>query len=113
MTMSSGRIALFVIGCLGARVGLVLFARRYPQLLAFPALAIATGFALIYLNGWRQTGLETFNERIWWNAWRPVHASLYLLFAVYALGPYKDQAWVALAADVLIGATLYLRRNTY
>jgi hypothetical protein len=63
------RIALFLIGCMGARSLLVYLAyqkstRLYASL--FTSL-VAIGFMYIYLTGSRKTGPEVFGDRIWWN----------------------------------------------
>ena len=37
----------------------------------------------IELGDYRKTGKEVFGSKIWWNDLRPVHASLYILFACW------------------------------
>jgi hypothetical protein len=46
--------------------------------------------------------LEVFGEKIWWNDLRPIHGTLYLLFAYYAIRGSK-YAWTILLVDVLFG----------
>lgn len=101
---------LFLIGCIGARTLFALLAKNFPNYLPFMgliALLIAVGFIYRYLSGTRKTGPETFGEKIWWNDLRPLHAALYLTFALLAFrkSPY---AWILLAIDVVIGLTAFL-----
>lgn len=102
------RLLLFVFGCMAARFGLAYLAYRYRHaehmpLMGLAALVIAGGFAVIYVGGLRRTGPEVFGGRIWWDALRPVHASLFFLFALMALAR-DPRAWTVLAADAGIGA---------
>ena len=106
---------LFFLCCIPARlllvyIAYVLLKNSHKTLLyAFVAitLAIGIGFWTIYLKGWRKTGIETFGQKIWWNALRPVHGSIYLLFSLAALLGYRD-AWVLLLADVCLGVVAEL-----
>ena len=102
------RVAMFLVGCVGARAGLAYAAwrlrasRAAMAALAAFAAAVAVGFAAIYLAGWRRTGPEVFGGRIWWNALRPAHAALYAAFALMALRD-PGVAWGALALDAALG----------
>ena len=49
-----------------------------------------------------------FGGDSWWNNMRPVHAFLYLLFAVLVVVRPKD-AWMVLALDVVIGIVAFSR----
>jgi hypothetical protein len=109
------RILLFLIGCMGARFGLVWLAYRYPAILrimGYLALIPAIGFMYIYVNGLRQTGVEVLGGRIWWNDLRPVHSALYAIFAYLAINNVHDQAWKILLADVLIGLGAFTYHHT-
>jgi hypothetical protein len=112
--MLAKRWVLFLLGCMGARLGLAYAAKtastKTLRYLGCAALVPALGFALIYAMGWRKTGAEVFNEKIWWDGLRPVHAALYLIFAVTAIRGVRS-AWTALLLDALIGlvAFLYVR----
>jgi hypothetical protein len=105
------RILLFLIGCMGARFALVYLAYALPPSylpwMGVGALIIASGFALIFVNGWRKTGLETGGERIWWNHLRPVHAVLWFSFALLALMKQRT-AWILLLLDTLLGLTAFV-----
>ena len=93
-----------------ARFGLVYLAyalpTRYLPWMGIAAAVIASGFFLIYVNGWRKTGMETGGQRIWWNDLRPVHAALWFAFAVLALARQR-KAWVVLLLDTLLGLAAF------
>ena len=105
------RFLLFIFGCIGTRSLFVYIAKntrpKYLPLLGYLALLPAIGFMYIYLTGSRKIGIETFGEKIWWNDLRPIHALLYLLFAVFALNKVS-YSWVILFIDVLIGLVSFL-----
>ena len=109
---------LFFLGCIPARLLLVYISyallKKSDKTLLYTfvaiTLAIGIGFWVIYLKGWRKTGTETFGQKIWWNAFRPVHGSLYMLFSLAALLGYRD-AWVLLFADVCLGVVAELGNN--
>ena len=106
---------LFFLGCIPLRLLLVYIAYALLKnsnktlLYAFVAITLAIGIGLwiIYLKDWRKTGTETFGQKIWWNALRPVHGSIYVLFSLAALLGYRD-AWVLLLADVCLGVVAEL-----
>ena len=79
----------------------------YLPFMGYAALAIAVGFAYIYLTGSRKTGGEVFGDQIWWNDLRPVHSALYFIFALYAINR-QPIAWIYLAMDVVIGLVAFL-----
>lgn len=105
------RFLLFLIGCIGVRSLFAVLAAYIPlkllPYLGYLALIIATGFIYIFITGSRQTGAEVFGDKIWWNKLRPVHATLYLLFAYNAIMGNRN-AWQFLALDVVIGLTAFL-----
>ena len=107
------RFLLFLIGCIGTRFVFVLLAKniglqlQYLPYLGYLALLPAIGFMYIYFTGSRQTGMEVFGEKIWWNDLRPLHSLLYFLFAYNAIIGNK-QAWIYLFVDVLIGLISFL-----
>jgi hypothetical protein len=100
------RMLLFLIGCMGSRLLLVYIAKNSsPQVLkylGYLTLLPAIGFMYIFLTGSRQTGVEVFGEKIWWNNVRPLHSLLYFIFSYQAILGNK-YAWVYLMADVIIG----------
>jgi hypothetical protein len=105
------RFIMFIFGCIVARVSLVFLAKnvspKYLQLLGFLCLLLAIGFLTIYLGDLRKTGVEVNGNEIWWNELRPVHAVMYLLFAIYAIKK-KDYAWIILLLDVCIGLVAFI-----
>ena len=105
------RFLLFLIGCIGVRTLIVYVAKtaqlKTLQLLGYIALLPALGFFYLFLTGSRKTGGEVFGDKIWWNALRPIHGTLYALFAYFAIVKNK-QAWKFLAADVSIGFVVFL-----
>jgi hypothetical protein len=108
------KIATFLIGCIGTRLAITLLAKwiplEYLPLMGIPALAIAIGFTLIYVNGWRKTGIEVGGGQIWWNALRPVHAFLWGLFGILALLK-QPFAWIVLLVDTLIGLSAFIIKH--
>ena len=97
--------------CIIARVILVIVAKNLDakylpymgMLLTLPAL----GFTIIYLNGYRKTGLETQGDKIWWNDLRPIHAALYFMFSYYAINKNKN-SYKILLFDVIFGTLAFL-----
>jgi len=106
MEKSEKRLWLFLIGCIGSRSLLVYFAKTvspyYLEIMGWFALLPAIGFYYIWITGSRQTGAEVFGDKIWWNHLRPIHGTLYALFAYFAIqrNPF---AWLILLVDVLFG----------
>jgi disulfide bond formation protein DsbB len=103
------RIAMFLIGCVGARLGLVYAALVAPtKILSIILGIIGTGFALIWIMGWRKTGLETGGQPIWWNHLIPLHALAYLTSAVLLWFGYRQDVAVILLWDLTLGLTSFL-----
>ena len=102
---------MFICGCIVARLLLVLLAKNvsptHLRLLGYLSLIPAIGFLIIYFGDLRKTGREVMGNVIWWNELRPVHAIMYILFAVYAITK-KDYAWKVLLLDVCIGLIAFL-----
>lgn len=109
------RFLLFLIGCIGIRTLFVYVAKmaqpKILQLLGYLALLPALGFFYIFLTGSRKTGEEVFGDKIWWNSLRPIHGTLYALFAYFAIVK-NNQAWKFLAVDVSIGLVAFLVYHT-
>ena len=105
------RFIMFIFGCIVVRILLVLLAKnvspKYLRILGFLSLIPAIGFITIYLGELRKTGGEVIGNKIWWNELRPVHAVLYILFAIYAIKK-KDYSWIVLLLDVCIGLIAFL-----
>lgn len=105
------RFLLFLIGCIGIRTLLVYLAKTVNKevlkIMGYIALMPAFGFFYIYFTGSRQTGAEVFGEKIWWNHLRPIHGTLYALFALNAISG-NSNAYIYLLVDVLIGLISFL-----
>lgn len=108
------RFLLFLVGCMGARSLLAVVAKMTPisylPILGYIALIPAIGFIYLFLSGERTTGLGTFGGKIWWNNLRPVHATMYILFAYAAINK-NPNAWLILAVDVLLGLFSFLTHH--
>lgn len=105
------RYLLFLIGCIGTRT-LFTFIAKYIDNTLLPylgalALIPVSGWLFIYFIRARNTGMEVFGGRIWWNELRPLHAALYALFAMYAF-KRKSFAYIPLAVDTIIGLIAFL-----
>ena len=102
----NSRLLLFLFGCITIRLLFVIIAKnidkKYLPSLGLLALIPFIGFTYIYANNLRKTGIETGGNEIWWDNLRPIHASLYYIFAVMA---FRKQhfAYVPLLIDVILG----------
>lgn len=108
------RYLLFLVGCIGARVFIAYYAKtlnkeQLPLAGAF-AFVFALVWAHIYLAESRKVGFETFGDEIWWDKVRPIHITLYFVFALMALNRVQH-AWVILAVDVLLGLLFFLNHH--
>ena len=108
------RIALFLIGCMGARSLLVYLAYKKssrPYVALFATL-VAIGFMYIFITGSRKTGAEVFGDTIWWNHLRPVHATLYAAAALMIwTNTYANDAWKVLLLDLIIGLLAFANKH--
>ena len=104
------RIIAFLLGCIGARLALVLIAKNIDNellpYLGYLSILPAFGFMYIYLTGSRKTGPEVFGEKIWWNNLRPIHSILYFMFAYSAIMK-KRYSWIFLLIDVVFGLVMF------
>ncbi len=110
------RIALFLIGCMGARSLLVYLAyqKSTRKYVAFFTALVAIGFMYIYLTGSRKKGPEVFGDRIWWNDLRPVHATLYATAALMIwTNRYANDAWKVLLLDLFIGLFAFANKHFF
>lgn len=115
MQNSEKRLWLFLVGCIGTRSLLTYIAKvaspEYLQWMGYLAVLPAIGFFWIWATGSRKTGPEVFGDKIWWNHLRPVHGTLYLLFAYFAIQK-ASFAWWFLFVDVVFGLTSFIGRRT-
>lgn len=112
--MNIQRALFFLVGCIGTRTALAVLAKvaspDWLQTMGALALVPAIGFYVIFLFKLRETGPEVFGDKIWWNHLRPIHGTLYLLFAYFAIQK-RYFAWTFLAADVSFGLVAYITHN--
>lgn len=110
------RFLLFLFGCIGTRSLLVYLAKTtnktFLMFMGYLALLPAIGFFYIFFTGTRQTGVEVFGDKIWWNNLRPIHGTLYLLFAYNAIIGNLN-AYLYLLVDVLFGLTSFITFHYY
>lgn len=108
------RYALFLVGCIGTRTLLAYTAKTVStpnlQIMGWLAILPVIGFTYYFVSGTRQTGVEVFGERIWWNNLRPLHALLYSVFAYMAIMGMRG-AWKILALDVVIGLIAFIWKH--
>jgi hypothetical protein len=108
------RILAFLIGCIGTRAAFAYAAKVVApttlQILGALALIPVIGWFYIIFIGERNTGPEVLGGRIWWKNLRIIHMLLYLLFAVLALMK-RDDAWIVLAVDVMLGLIFFLAHH--
>lgn len=113
-THSMKPTTLFIWGCIPTRVFLTYLAyivsKPTLKYMGYVALLPAIGFMYFYLSGTRKTGVETGGAPIWWNHLRPIHAALYATFAYFAIMGDR-RAWMALAADALLGLTAFIIKH--
>ena len=110
------RFLLFLVGCIGFRSLLVYISKTtnkfYLMIIGYLLLIPSIGFFYIYFTNSRQTGIEVFGDKIWWNNLRPIHGLLYLLFAFSAINGYT-YSWIYLLVDVIIGFTSFIVFHLY
>jgi hypothetical protein len=116
---------LFLAGCIPARLLLAYIAyysfnidskhsNTIKYILTIITFLIGVSFIVIYEKGWRKTGLETGGKEIWWNDYRPIHGSIYLIFSflslIYIINPsysFLKYIWLLLLLDVIIGIIVF------
>jgi hypothetical protein len=105
------RFLLFLFGCVPSRLALVYLAKNISidslPILGYLTTIIGIGFTYLFLTGSRQTGVEVFGDKIWWNNLRPIHAIFYFLFSYNAINKIRS-GWIYLLVDVLLGLFSFL-----
>ena len=108
------RFFLFLFGCIGTRTLLTILSAHskgwFLKFLGIMALFPVIGWFYIMFIGERDTGLEVFGGKIWWQKLRPIHALLWAFFAYLAIGG-NDKAWIVLATDTAVGLTAFLSHH--
>lgn len=104
------RIILFLSICITVRLCLVLAAKfgsnHVQNLLAVFAVTASLGF--MYQFFYHPTKLGGFGGQPWWNRLRPVHAFLYMIFALIIFSGKRKWAWTILLTDVIIGLFAFI-----
>ena len=106
------RFMLFLFICIPLRLLFVYLAKtqlKYSQQLGYIAAAIGLAMLFIYFTGIRKTGKETFGKEIWWNNYRPFHATMFLLFAYFAIKLKNTEALKFLLIDVVAGLIFFIK----
>lgn len=108
------RFILFLFGCIGTRLLFVYIAKNVSlqvlPYLGYLALIPVLGWLYILFIKSRDTGLEVFGGKIWWNSIRPIHIALYSTFAYLAINKNKN-SWIALLVDVGFGLGAFLHHH--
>lgn len=92
------RIWLFFFGCMPARILMAYLAYRFPN----PIFGL---MALIVAIVWLSTTFPThgvFQGKAWWKNLRPVHATLFLIYATLTV-LLPRQAYISLVVDAIFG----------
>lgn len=109
------RIPLFLLGCIGLRLGIAEGVRRSPlnarKVISVFYILAGLGMMYFYVTGARQVGPETGGGPIWWDNIRPLHALLYGIFAAMAFSD-NQQSWIVLYADVALGIMAWTAHQT-
>jgi hypothetical protein len=98
----------YLIGCLGIRTLFVIIAKyinkKYLPLMGIIAVFISISFMYQFIKKERTQG--AFNNKIWWDNIRPIHAFNYGLFAFMAISK-SSNSWIVLLFDVFVGLTAH------
>lgn len=124
LTNIQKRFILFLGLCIPIRILLTYIVKTYTnnrikllnnikliKLIGYLSLFPIIGWLYIIFISPRNTGPETFGDKIWWNSLRPFHLLLYITFAYLALSnnkEYEQNSWIPLALDVCFGLISFL-----
>jgi amino acid transporter len=107
----------FVFGCIPIRLLIVYIIYRFSHHIFFMQCAsliaafTSAAFFIIFFTKSRKSGREVCNKKIWWNHLRPFHASTYFIFAILAISPYSNYAYIPLLIDVIIGTMFHIHNR--
>ena len=106
------RMLIFIIFCIGARLGLAYLAAKIPDsyLTLYSAIIglIGVSFLFLYFTDGRKTGAETGGNTIWWSNLRPIHGIMYVVSGSLLLYKYKSLGSKFILVDTLIGLIAFL-----
>jgi len=114
LSIKKKRIILFIFGCITTRLLIVYITKTidkdYLPYLGYIALIPAIVWVYLFVFDKRKTGPEVFNQKIWWNNIRPIHAIFYFLFAYNAINKNKN-SYIYLLMDVIFGLIMFLLQH--
>ena len=101
----------FIVGCVGSRI-LFSYLLQYAPKITLPVFAflcavISLGFGILWLFGLR-TDKGAFNNTIWWNSLRLVHAAFFMLTAWFLYTKKQYLASTVILLDTSVGMIAYL-----
>lgn len=111
--METKRILVFLLGCIGSRLLLTMFAfitLEYLPLLALITIPISVSFLYLYIFGNKTADIQLEwlgDKKIWWDHLRPVHFILYMVFSIMAINKLS-YSWIILLVDTIIGLVSWL-----
>lgn len=109
------RIILFLLFCIGSRLGLTLLSKKINKdllpYLGITTLLIGISFLYLYFSNSRLNAAEG-GGKTWWHNFRIVHGILYVLFSILAFQK-NHKAWIVLLIDTLFGLTLFLNHHFF
>jgi len=110
----NNRIVIFLCICITLRAFLAYLANKlassnYLKLMGIFALIVSSGLIYQFIANPNKPG--GFGGDSWWNNVRPVHAALYLVFAVMTVINPK-YAYLALILDVIFGLGVFTLHYT-
>lgn len=106
----------FIFGCFILRLTISILAKNvaniYLKYMGYIAIIPAIGFIILFITGLRTGGTGAFNNNIWWDYMRPIHAILFLSFSYLAIRGNKH-AYLLLLLDSLLGLLSFLNNHNY
>lgn len=105
-------IIIFLLVCIKIRLLAVYlsYLNKYHKILGILYILFGLGILNIYIFNLRPTGVETGGKKIWWDKFRPVFATIWILFGISSL-LNKPYAWKILSLDVILGLTIFLDKH--
>ena len=103
--------ALFLLGCIPARLFLVWLSRNIPvqylKFLGAGLLLFGLHSLYLYFTNGRLNAFEA-GGKTWWADFRLIFGSLLVIAAIYCFQGKQDMVWIPLTIDVIFGLLLFL-----